>query len=71
VKYNAKKFKKNFFTFFWNSPTGQTRQWILMHDGPKDEDSRKGVPFGDFIDIAAHSSQGQAAGYQLRPQAGG
>ena len=42
-----------------------------MHDGPKDEDLRKGVPFGDFIDIAAHSSQGQAAGYQPRPQAGG
>jgi len=66
--------QKNFLKIlylFWNSPTGQTRQWILTHDGPKDEDSRKGVPFGDFIDIAAHSSQGQAAGYQPRPQAGG
>ena len=37
-----------------NSPTGQTRRRILTFDGSNDEDSRKDVPFGGFIDIASH-----------------
>ena len=37
-----------------NSPTGQTRRWIFMLDGSNDADSRKDVPFGGFVDIAAH-----------------
>jgi len=30
-------------TFFGNSPTGQTRRQIFMHDGSNDADSRKDV----------------------------
>jgi len=35
-----------------NSPTGQTRRGIFTLDGSNDADSRKDVPFGDFVDIA-------------------
>jgi len=38
--------------FFGNSPTGQTRRRIFTLDGSNDADSRKGVPFGGFVDIA-------------------
>ena len=37
-----------------NSPTGQTRRRIFTLDGSNDADSRKDVPFGGFVDIAAH-----------------
>ena len=37
-----------------NSPTGQTRRRIFTLDGSNDADSRKGVHFGCFVDIAAH-----------------
>jgi len=40
--------------FFMNSPTGQTRSWIFTLDGSNDTDSRKGVPFGSFVDTALH-----------------
>jgi len=46
----------NFFiyTFFGNSPTGKTRRRIFTLDGSNDADSRIGVPFGGFVDIAPH-----------------
>ena len=37
-----------------NSPTGQTCRRIFTLDGSNDADSRKHVPFGAFVDIAAH-----------------
>ena len=37
-----------------NSPTGQTRGRIFTLDGSNDEDSRKDVLFGGFVDIASH-----------------
>jgi len=37
-----------------NSPTGQTRRRIFTLDGSNDADSRMGVPFGGFVDIAPH-----------------
>jgi len=37
-----------------NSPTGQTRRRIFTLDGSNDAHSRKDVPFGGFVDIAAH-----------------
>jgi len=42
------------YTFFMNSPTGQTRRWIFTLDGSNDADSRKDVHFGGFVDIASH-----------------
>jgi len=40
------------YTFFMNSPTGQTRRRIFTLDGSHDADSRKkGVPLGGFVDI--------------------
>jgi len=36
-----------------NSPTGQTSLRIFTLDGSNDADSRKNVPFGGFVDIAA------------------
>jgi len=42
------------YLFFINSPTGQTRRRIFTLDGSNDADSRKDVPFGGFVDIAAH-----------------
>ena len=36
------------------SPTGQTRGRIFTLDGSNDEDSRKDVLFGGFVDIASH-----------------
>ena len=35
-----------------NSPTGQTRRQIFTLDGSDDANSRKGVPFGGFVDVA-------------------
>jgi len=37
-----------------NLPTGQTRRRIFTLDGSNDAHSRKDVPFGGFVDIAAH-----------------
>jgi len=37
-----------------NSPIGQTRRRIFTLDGSNDADLRKDVPFGGFVDIAAH-----------------
>jgi len=37
-----------------NSPTGQTRGRIFTLDGSNDEDSRKDVLLGGFVDIASH-----------------
>jgi len=52
VKYNEIFFI--YTIFFMNSPTGQTRRRIFTLDGSNDADSRKDVPFGGFVDIAAH-----------------
>jgi len=41
-----------------NSPTGQTRRRIFTLDGSNDADSLKDVPFGVFVDIAAHFGGG-------------
>jgi len=54
VKYNEKFFYLFIYTFFMNSPTGQTRRRIFALDGSSDADSRKDVPFGGFVDIAPH-----------------
>jgi len=35
-----------------NSPTGQTRRQIFTLGGSDDANSRKGVPFGGFVDVA-------------------
>ena len=55
------KYNENFiclfiylYLFFVNSPTGQTRRRIFTLDGSNDADSRKGVPFGGFVDIAPY-----------------
>ena len=48
------KWVKYKYTFFINSPTGQTRRRIFTLDGSNDADSRKDVSFGDLVDIAAH-----------------
>jgi len=43
------------YTFFGNSPTGQTRRRIFTLDGSNDADSRKDVPaFKGIVDITAH-----------------
>jgi len=42
------------YTFFMNSPTGQTSRWIFTLCGSNDAYSRKDVPFGGFVDIAPH-----------------
>jgi len=42
------------YTFFMNSPTGQTSRWIFTLCGSNDAYSRKDVPFGSFVDIAPH-----------------
>ena len=49
VKYN-KIIYLFIYTFFMNSPTSQTRRRIFTLDGSNDADSRKGVPFGGFVD---------------------
>jgi len=49
VKYNQNIF---IYTLFGNSPTGQTRQRNVTHDGSNDADSRKGVPFLGFVHMA-------------------
>ena len=38
-----------------NSPIGQIRRRIFRLGGSNDADSRKDVPFGNFVDIAPHS----------------
>ena len=43
-----------FIPFFMNSPTGQTRRPIFTLYGSNDANSRKDVPFGDFVGIAPH-----------------
>ena len=49
---------RNFFLFIplflSNSPTGQTVYHIFTLNGSNDADSRKGVPFLAFVDIAPH-----------------
>jgi len=47
------KYKLNdFYTFFGNSPTDQTRRQIFTLDSSNDAVSRKGVPFRGSVDIA-------------------
>jgi len=43
-----------FIPFLSNSPTGQTVHHIFTLNGSTDADSRKGVPFLAFVDIAPH-----------------
>jgi len=50
LKYNLIFFY--LYPVFGNSPTDQTRRRIFAHDGSNDADSRKDVPFLDFVDIA-------------------
>ena len=45
----------NLYLFCGNSPAGQTHRLIYTLDGSNDADTRKGVPFGGFVDIALHS----------------
>ena len=42
-----------------NSLTDQTRRWFFTLDSSNDADSRKGVPFGGFVDIASHFGEGE------------
>ena len=44
----------NLYLFCGNSPAGQTHRLIYTLDGSNDADTRKGVPFGGFVDIAPH-----------------
>jgi len=51
------KYRGNFFIytpFLSNSHTGQTVHHIFTLNGSNDADSRKGVPFLAFVDIALH-----------------
>jgi len=43
------------YFLFWELTLGQTGWRIFVIHGSNDTVSRKGVPFGGFIDIAAHS----------------
>jgi len=52
VKYNEKFFYV--CLIFGKSHTGQTSQRIFTLDGSNDANTRKGVPFGGFFDIAPH-----------------
>jgi len=55
VKYNEIFIYLFFYTFFINSPTGQTRRRIFFTlDGSNDADSLKDVPFVGFVDITPH-----------------
>jgi len=54
MKYNENFIYLFIYTFFMNSPTGQTRRRIFTLDGSNDADSRKDVPFGGFVDIALY-----------------
>jgi len=51
---NYKGFFLFIYTFFGNSPTGQTCRQIFTLDGLNDADSRNGVPFRGFVDIDPH-----------------
>ena len=42
------------YPVFGNSPTDQTGQRIFTLDSSNDADSRKDVPFGGLVHIAAH-----------------
>ena len=53
-----RKFYLFMYTFFGNSPTRQTRQRIFTLDGSNDANSRKGVSFVGFVDIAPHFGGG-------------
>ena len=56
-KWKMVKYNRNFIylhLFLKNSPTGQTGRRIFALDGSNDADSRKGVPFGGFVDIASN-----------------
>jgi len=50
------------YPFLSNSPTGQTVHHIFTLNSSKDADSRNGVPFLAFVDIASHF------GYQIAPK---
>jgi len=52
VKYHQKIFI--YTPFLSNSPTGQTIHHIFTLNSSNDADSRKGVPFLAFVDIAPH-----------------
>jgi len=54
MKYNENFIYLFIYTFFMNSPTGQTRRRIFTLNGSNDADSRKDVPFGGFVDIALY-----------------
>jgi len=56
--WNKRKFYLFMYTFFGNSPTRQTRQRIFTLDGSNDANSRKGVSFVGFVDIATHFGGG-------------
>jgi len=53
VKYN--EFKKILYTFFREVTCRSESSAENQFDGSNDADSRKGVPFGGFVDIALHS----------------
>jgi len=49
VKYNKNYFYLFIYTFFFfDQPTGQTREWIFTRDSSKDVKSRKDVPFEGY-----------------------
>ena len=55
-----------YILFFGNSPTGQTRRWILTLNGLNDANSGKAVPFGDFVDITPIQFWGQNRRFQAK-----
>jgi len=52
--WNITKIYLFIYTFYVNSPTGQTCRQIFTLDDSNNADSRKGVPFGGFVDITPH-----------------
>ena len=58
--FGANRWNINYISFFIytpflsNAPTGQTAHHIFTLNGSNDADSRKGVPFLAFVDIAPH-----------------
>jgi len=53
-RWNIAKIFFIYTPFLSNSPTGQTVHHIVMLNGSHDADSRQGVPFSAFVDIAPH-----------------
>ena len=53
-RWNIAKIFFIYTPFLSNSPTGQTIHHIFTLDSTHDADSRKGVPFLAFVDIAPH-----------------